>query len=79
MNKCRSIIPSRTFAQNVIPIKSTALSKISCKRAGKAFLVKPKNKMLLQTIRILKMQGLLRDKKYSESHANQINKLLLYI
>ena len=36
-----------------LPIKNTVLPGISCKRADKVFLVKIKNKMLLQTIRIL--------------------------
>ena len=47
------VTPSRTFVQNAIPIKNTVLPEIGNKQAGKAFLVKIKKKMLLQTIRIL--------------------------
>lgn len=45
-----SVIPSRTFAENVIPMKNAALAEGSSKEARKAFWVKIRNKMLLQTI-----------------------------
>ena len=41
-----SVLPSRKFFQNVVPTKNL-------KGAGKAFLIKIKNKMLLQKIRIM--------------------------
>ena len=48
-----SVIPSRSFVPNVIPTKKTALPEIGSKGAGKRFLVKVENKMLLLTIKIL--------------------------
>ena len=39
MDAILSIVPSRTFVQNVIPIKNTVLQK-SAKAVGKSFLVK---------------------------------------
>ena len=53
MDAFLSIIPSRTFVQNVIPIKNTVLPEITSKGAGEAFLVKIENKMLLQVTRTL--------------------------
>ena len=41
-----SIVPSKTFVQNVISIKDTTLPKISSKEEGKTFLVKIKIKLL---------------------------------
>ena len=46
-------IYSRTFVQNVLPIKNTVLQEISSKKGEKAFLVSSENKMLLQAIKIL--------------------------
>ena len=48
-----SIISPITFDHKVMPIKNTVLPEVSSKGAGKTFLVKVENKMLLQTIRIL--------------------------
>ena len=46
--------PSRIFVQNgYVPMKNTVLPGISTEGAGKALLVKTKNKMLLQTLRTL--------------------------
>ena len=45
-----SVIPSRRFAENVIPLKNAVLAEVSNKEARKAFWVKIRNKMLLQTI-----------------------------
>ena len=50
MDTFLSITFSRTFAQNFIPIKNTVLAEITSKRAGKAFLVKINNKILLQRL-----------------------------
>ena len=47
------IKPSRTFLQNGVPVSNTVLPRISSKRAGKVFLVEIKNKILLQTLKIL--------------------------
>ena len=44
---------ARPFVQNYVPIKNTVLSGISSKGARKAFLVTIKNKILLQTLKIL--------------------------
>ena len=46
-------IYSRTFVQNVLPVKNTLLPEISSKKGEKAFLVSSENKMLLQAIKIL--------------------------
>ena len=55
MDTILSFIPSKTFAQNFIPMKNTVLAEVSSKEARKAFLVKIRNKILLQTIMILQM------------------------
>ena len=55
MDTFLSVIPSRTFAENVIPMKNAAVAEGSSKEARKAFWVKIRNKMLLQTIMILHM------------------------
>ena len=38
---------------SIVPIKNTVLPEISGKGAGKAFLVKIENKILLQALKIL--------------------------
>ena len=48
-----SILPSRTFVQNIIPKKTTVLPEKSSKWAGKALRFKNKEKMLFQTIIML--------------------------
>ena len=50
MDGFQSFIPLRTFFQNVIPIKHCIIR--NSKGTGKAFLVKIKNRILLQTITI---------------------------
>ena len=75
MDAFLSIIPSKTFFQNVIPIENTVLPKIISKGKGKAFLVKIENKMLFQnqkdTVNVRP--------NIQNPHANQVNKVLLYI
>ena len=60
--------------------KKHFITRNSCKGTGKTFLVKIKNKMLLQTIRILLMQSLLMEREIyiQNSYADQVNKLVVY-
>ena len=53
MDAFLSIIPSRIFVQNVIPI--SVLTGITSKGTGRFFLVQSETKMLLQIIGILQM------------------------
>ena len=51
MDAFLSFMPSRTFAQNFVSIKNTVLPEISSKGtgAGKALIVRIKNKMLFKS------------------------------
>ena len=55
MDTFLSVIHSRTFTQNIIPMKNNVLAEVSSKGGRKAFRVKIRNKMLLQTTMILHM------------------------
>ena len=58
MDTILSFTSSKTFAQNFIPMQNTVLAEVSSKEARKGFLVKIRNKILLQTIMmILQLQG----------------------
>ena len=53
MDTILSFISSKTFAQNFIPMQNTVLAEVSSKEARKGFLVKIRNKILLQTIMMI--------------------------
>ena len=53
MDAFLSFIPSRTFAQNGIPLENISLPEVSRNEAEKSLVAKIKNKMLLPTIRVL--------------------------
>ena len=54
MDAFLSIMPERIFFKNVIVTKYTVLPEINSKEAGKVFLIKIKNKLLLQTSYFIK-------------------------
>ena len=80
MNAFLSIIPFRTFVQNVTPVKNAALTEVSTKGAEENWeLFKIEGKILLQTTRVLYMWYIKGDEKHLDYPYKPGKQLVVHI